>query len=141
MRPCKVIKSELFTRAGETGFFPVKFLPEGFLSRVYVREVGGAVVNFTVGVFDSRNAMPGVGSHSSAGPVPGSEIEPYRVCPEVTGTAGVAAAMFANPGYPFTNMDGTLSQKPNELVIKIDPVGSADYQWEVTLVGYSPSIN
>ena len=120
--------------AGNMICVPVNFLPQGFITRLFVvQSDGGTAVGALVGLYDSVNPYtPGQqASGTDANVTPGL----FEILPLQTLTAGNELEIVnQSAGYPFVNQDTGYTNDTRLIYLVIDPQGAdADTTWDVAI--------
>jgi hypothetical protein len=125
---------------GESTQLELGFFSEGFIKKIIVKQVGGgALVNFTVDIFNSKKAFAD-GSSSGGDEVGGDYVadqELYRVFPQASGASGEYLTISDDYGKAYKNYDGPLSDRKRKIYIQIHPSGTGSATWDIALSGWS----
>ena len=63
--------------------------------------------------------------------------ESYRVFPSASGSSGEYLTISDEYGRLFKNQDGPLSDRKRRIYLSIQPQGSGDATWDITISGWS----
>jgi hypothetical protein len=126
---------------GQPTCWAIGFPPEGLLTYVRVKQVGGTPVGFTFTTYSSELACRD-GSQSSGGADADGEYasdpDMYEVHDAVRGQAGQPGTFNEPTGVTWRNQDGTFTSPVRLIYIQITPDASGGDQsatWDVALRG------
>ena len=115
------------------------FFSEGLIKKIVIRQVGGEYNPFSVDVYNSKKAFNA--DSSSGGSATGGDYamdpESYRVFPSASGSSGEYLTISDEYGRLFKNQDGPLSDRKRKIYLSIQPQGSGDATWDITISGWS----
>lgn len=115
----------------------VPFLTEGYLTRIVIKQTGGANVPCTIEVLDSKLPFP-EGEYSTATAAL-DDVELYRIIDQQTVNAGVTLKLIHEEyGFPFHNQDGTFTDNQRCIYVVFTPTGSVQQTtWEMAITGHN----
>lgn len=115
------------------------FFSEGLIKKIIVRQVGGEYNTFNVDVYNSKKAFNS--DSSSGGSATGGDYsmdpESYKVFPSASGSSGEYLTISDEYGRLFKNQDGPLSDRKRKIYLSIQPQGSGEATWDITISGWS----
>lgn len=139
--------ASLVATNGEKNCFALDWFPEGYITKIVLKQLGGTLSNFRIKLLNSERPCVG-GSGSSGSPTDPPDpdgvyevsTELYDVLQEQTPAetaAGDVMAKVWDAGIPFKIMDLDEHKQPKrKLYLELSiPTGSGDSTWDLALGG------
>lgn len=121
---------EFSAPGGEETVVELRVPWRGIINTVRLNQVSGVEVDAAFRLYQSRCAAnPGGSCGSEELP---SDPDSYSVFGEKERTANTPFAEFEK-NYPFVNKDGTPSNPQRRLYLSIEPEGSGDKEWSLSM--------
>lgn len=127
---------------GMRNCYTLPFFSEGFIQKVVIQQVGGVLAPFRANLYNARYACQGNSQSSGGADQDGSynsDPEHYRVIDTINSeTPGDVAIYLSETGHSFVNRDndGNYTSPVRRIYVEIEPEGSGDSSWDITIGGY-----
>lgn len=123
--------------AGNLRSLDIAFPPEGYITRLVVKQTGGTNVAFVLELLES--GIPYPAGQVAVATAPADDIELYRIMPQQAGLSGVAFELEGNqPGFPYRNDDGTFTLPQRFIYLIIKPTGSVGTTtWDIAITAHT----